>query len=839
MAKNQKNRRSKSKKSSVRPAKIAENTPGIWERQSSIVQHAICLLLLAVVSFSFFAPLHFNGKSLFAYDTVSFKAMSNEMAQYSKETGETALWSPNPFGGMPGYMISSPMEVAQLDEIPRQLRYIIWPSSHFLFLLFGTYLLAFILVKNKWAGLLAAVAYGLTTYIPIILAAGHNSKFITMAFSPWLILAFVYALRRPGVLSSFLFAIALAINLRAGHIQITYYVAFVLAIWWLVEAYSAYRSNTFKSFGLSTGWLAVGSVLGIIMVAQPFLSNFEYKAHTIRGASPGGDVGGLSWEYAMNWSQGVGELVTLVISNAYGGAAAYWGPKPPTGGPHYVGGIVFLLAMFAGFSVKKPEVRALLIAAFVMTLFALGHHFELLNRFMFNHFPLFSSFRVPETWLSIVALVLALLAAYGLTHAIETLKEQQVGLSPVFKAIGAGLVVMLVLLTMKNVFFEFERPADRPLFMQQVARQNNVDVNDPQVAAAVDRALVQIKEDRVNQYSDDAIRTILMLLAAGVVLFLFQKGTISAAIACFLIVGLVTYDLGDVGKRYFTEDRMTDESNVDELVAEYGFDTYLINKKKELGGNGHFRVLSLEGNIVEVARPAYHYETLSGYHGAKLRLYQDYIENILFESNSLPNSNGLDLLNTKYIVARGGGLPGSRVVFQDETTGMYVMERSNALPRAYFVGDTEVITSSEDTWARIQSPDFNLAETALLPADIDISTTPIDSASTATAVLQSHTPHEIVWQVNTDESRLLVVSEIYYPDGWKAYLDDVEIPIHRVNYLVRGVEISAGEHELVMRFDPTSYKLGYWLTFGSTLLVYGTVILLLGMGYVRKENPVS
>ncbi len=836
MARNQKNKRSQAKKNIS--AKEIDVAPNLWERQSSIVQHAICLFLLMIISFSLFAPIHFQGKSLFAFDTVSFKAMSNEMVKYKEETGETALWSPNPFGGMPGYMISSPVEVLQLDDIPRTLRRIIWPSSHFLFMLFGMYLLAYYLVKDNWAAMLASIGYGLTTYVPIILVAGHNSKFITMAFSPWLLLAFIYAMRKPGVLSSFLFAISLAVNLRAGHIQITYYIAFVMGIWWLAEAIHAFKHNSLASLGKITGWLVLGSVIGIVMVAQPFLSNLEYKAYTIRGASAGGESGGLSWEYAMNWSQGIGELITLIISDAYGGATAYWGAKPGTGGPHYVGGIVFLLAVFASFKVKKLAVRALAVSAVVMTLLSLGHNFELLNLFMFNYFPLFSSFRVPETWLSIVSLVLALLAAYGLTFIFETVSQRKESFQPVLKAVGIGLVVMIGLMVLKTAVFQFERPGERQQAIQQIASGNNVSASDPRVIDAADRALASIAEERIDRYTADATRTLLMLLAAGIVFFLFHSQKIPRVVAGILIVGLVTYDLSSVGRRYFNEDRLTNESKAEDLVPEYGFDTYLINKKNELGGNGHFRVLSVEGSLTEIARPAFHYETLSGYHGAKLRLYQDYLESILFDDSGRPNSNALDLLNTRYVVT-SGRFPNATQVFQDDQTGRIVYERTGALPRAYFVGNTEVISSSEETWQRIKSPSFDLAQTAILPAELGFKTSPVDSSSIARATLRSHSPHEIKWTVNTDVARLLVVSEIYYPAGWNAYLDGSEVPIHRVNYLLRGVPVPAGEHELDMRFEPNSYIIGYWLTLGATLLVYGTVIGLIGMGWQRKKNEDS
>ena len=175
---------------------------------------------------------------------------------------------------------------------------------------------------------------------------------------------------------------------------------------------------------------------------------------------------------------------------------------------------------------------------------------------------------------------------------------------------------------------------------------------------------------------------------------------------------------------------------MEDLVPEYGFDTYLVNKKKNWVGMVIFAYCPWKGILAEVSRPAFYYETLSGYHGAKLRLYQDYLENILFDSSSIPNANGLDLLNTRYVVVPGGQLPGATVVFKDEQTGFLVLERKNALPRAYFVGATEVITSPKKHGRVYKAQTFDLSNTAVLPADTGISTTPIDSSSTAIAVLK-------------------------------------------------------------------------------------------------------
>ena len=833
--KQQKARKKQYRKRDVSPANELQKS-GWWEQLSEGRQHAVCLLLLVVVSLVFFAPVHFSGKSLAQSDTVFFRSMVKAMVDYETETGEKALWSPNAFGGMPGYMISTPLEVTQLDDIPRLLRYVIWPSSHFIFLLAGVYLLAFYLVRNKWASVFAACAFGLTTYIPVFLMAGHNSKLVAMAFAPWLILAFVYAIRQPGLLSGLLFAAALAINIRAGHVQITYYVAFLLLVWWCVEGIDAFRNGRLKPFGLSTGWLAVGAVLGLLMVAQPYLSNFEYKAHTIRGAASGGEPGGLSWEYAMAWSQGVGELFTLIAADSYGGSIAYWGPKGGTGGPHYLGGLVLLFCLVAVYKVRTREVLALAVGVLLMVLFSLGEHFPLLNRLMFDFFPLFDSFRVPETWLGIVALATALLAAYGIAYLFDEKNEEHI--QTALKAAGIVIGMLVVVLVMKDVFFSFERAGEAQFVAQQVARQNNVSANDPQVIATVERYLTQIKTERRSMFRDDVLRTILFLVVGAGTLFLLQRKKLSRVLAGIALALLVALDLGGVGRRYFDSENLSDATSIDDEITQYDFDRYILEQRDALGGSGHFRVLSLEfrSSPATTARPSYFYESLGGYHGAKLRLYQDFLERLLIDpSTGLPSENALDLMNTRYVVAEGR-LPGAEAVFVDEKTRQVVNERE-ALPRAFFVGEIEMVATAEETWARIHSTDFEPSRTALVPAGAEeLSTTPIDSSSVVEATLQSYNPHEILWLVNTDAPRLLVVSEIYYPAGWKAYLDDQEVPIHRVDYLLRGVEVAAGQHTLTMRFEPKSYEVGYWLTLLSTLLVYGTIAGLAGLTLWRRRQ---
>ena len=829
--------------------KRREAAPSRWDRLSGWTQHAICLGALLILAFGFFAPVHFSGKSLIASDNIQWRSMAESVFEHNEQTGDETLWAPNGFAGMPAYMIKYADVVPQLDDIAQALRPYIWPTSHFIFLLLGTYLLIVLLTRNKLAGILAAAAYGLTTYIPIILVTGHNTKFIALSFAPWLALAFAYALRRPGLLSGLLFAAALAMNLRANHVQMTYYMTFLLGVWWVVEGVMAYRKKEVSSFGASTGWLALGSVLGLLMVAQPYLINWEYKAFTIRGAGGAGGGGGLNFSYAMGWSQGWGELVTLLIPGAYGGSELYWGPKPFTAGPHYVGGVVLLLALVALWKLRRNVVWAFGIGAFLMTLFSLGSHFQLLNRPMFDYFPLFDAFRTPETWLSMVAFALAGLAAFGLYYLVRSEPEpaaEQDKTRTVYIGSGVAVGAVVLLMVLQGAFFDFERPNER----QQVARQlvqriaqqqPNLQPSNPRVQQVirqqVQQYMARVTEQRAGKYGHDARRTLLFVVLAAAVLVAYRKEAIPRWLAASALVLLVVVDLWGVGRRYLNEDRLSTAQRIEEQIATYDFDRFILKQQEKAGGPGRFRVLSLEsGSPMNNARSAFHYQTLGGYHGAKLQLYQDYIDHLLRDPKTGQfNEQALDLLNTRYIVARQQ-LPGTEVAYRGERTGMLVLENPDALPRAFFVGQTEVVPSPEETYQRLRSQRFNPRKTALLPRPIDFETTPIDSASTTRVSLGEYTADRITWTVATDAPRLLVISEVYYPAGWNAYVDGEQVPIYRADHLLRAVPVPEGKHKVVMRFEPQSHIWGVRLAWISTILVYGGILVLVGGAFMRRRR---
>ena len=832
------------------PSPRTQHADTWWAQLSPTARHGACLGLLLLVAAAFYAPVLLDGKTIHGGDVVSWRANAEALIEHQKQTGERVLWAPNVFSGMPAFLINYKLVVPQLDTVVNALRGAMWPIEHVFLLMAGVYVLMVYLRRDAWAGLVAAVGFGFTTYLPIILGAGHQTKFVALSFAPFLLLAFAYTLRNPSLLGGLLFAGALSLKLRAKHPQITYYVMMVLFVWWIVELVGAVRDDTTGPFAKATGWLAGGTGLGLLMVAQPYLATYQYKQFSTRaaeaaaGGAGGGGGGAMSWDYAMRWSQGIAESITLVVADAFGGGQNYWGPKPFTEGPHYVGGVIVALAGLALWKVRSRAVWGLGAAAGATLLFAFGRHASWINRPMFDFFPFFDAFRAPETWLSITALVLAVLAGFGLDYALR--REPARGrkrqapdarLRPIIIAFGVAVGLVALLWGTRDTLFDFEQPNEEQRIVQAIQRQNpNLSAQNQRVQRAVQQEIQRRKGQRRADFSTDAQRTLFFLVGAGLALVLYRRETIPGWLAGVIVVGLVTIDLWSVDTRYLGSDDYSEGGGAEQEIPTYAFDQFILQQRKQAGGPGHFRVLPLaEGNPTNTARPSYHYEQVGGYHGAKLQRYQDYLDHILqINQGGAPNENALDLMNTRYIVARQP-LPGTQVVHRSEQSGVLVLENPDAVPRAFFVGQTKVVEKAQATWQRLRSADFDPRTTALLPQPLDEPITPLDSTSTARVELQRHTPAEIEWTVETDAPRLLVASEVYYPAGWTASLDGEPVPIHRVNYLLRGVHVPAGEHELVMRFEPSADRIGTWIAAVATAVDYGGILWIVGVPYVRRR----
>lgn len=835
----------RSKKQRNRPAHQAA-TPewfGLWDAGSEVRKHAIMIGMLMLLALVFFAPVHFSDGQLIATDTVQWRAMAESMIQMEEETGGVALWAGRVFAGMPGYMISPELSVPQVDLLMRELRLLIWPTSHMWLLLIGTYLLAFRLTGESLSAAVAALSYGFTTYIPVILAAGHNSKYIALAWAPWMLLAFLYAMQRRSFVSALLFAVALAVNLRAGHVQITYYVTFAAGIWWLVEGVHAFRGDDRAGFLRGTGMLLLGSVLGLMMVAQPYMSHAEITPYTTRGSSTGGTQGGMAWDYAMAWSQGPGELLTLLMADAYGGASpTYWGAKTFTGGPHYFGMITVLFLALAFWKVRDRITLALSIGLLALILFALGENLSILNRPMFEFFPLFDAFRVPETWLSVAALLAALMAARGMASLVSIAESSGPLLQqPVFRlALGFG-GLLLVFNVMGTTLLSFERPGERAQIEAQIERANpGVSRSDPRVVQFVDEQLAQVTAERIEAFSADAFRSLFVVLLLGTLVYLLVNRRLPYWVVGFVVVGVLVVDLTGVARRHINTDRLSPVEDASASVRQFGFDTFLVDQRVQEGGEGAFRVLSLEfgQHPISNARPSFFHESLGGYSGAKLRLFQDFLDHLLFAGPAGVNTSALDMMDVGYLIA-SGPLPGFTPVFQDEETGQGVFRNDERPGRAWLVDSVAIHPGYESVWASINSPSFDPATVALITADADLNAeTLTGSAGDSQVSVTQYSAEDMTFAVRSSRDRLLVVSEVFYPPGWTATMDGEETDIHQVNHLLRGIVVPAGDHEIRLAFRPASYRNSTLITSTGTGITYG-LLLVYGLLALRRRRSES
>ncbi len=840
-----KNRRMSPKK--AKTGRSVYQDPTWWSTLSTSRQHALCLGFLLVLAVAFLAPAHFSGRRLLAGDTVNWLGMAQSVMDYEAETGNPGLWAGQAFSGMPAYMVSPELSVPQVDDVMRIVRPWFWPSSHLFLLFSGMYVLVWLVTRKPLPAVFSAVAFGLTTYMPVILVAGHNSKFIALAWAPWLLAAFYHLMHNPRWVSALLFAVAVAVNLRAGHVQITYYVVFGAGIWWLFEAIRRVRQGEGRSFLTMNMYLAAGALLGLAMVAQPYLSHAEFTPYTIRGSASGGTPGGMAWSYAMAWSQGVGELLTLLVARSYGGSGAtYWGPKIFTAGPHYLGALSVCLALIAVIAARRTarDVAPIALAVVLMLLFSLGEHFPALNRIMFNYFPLFSAFRVPETWLSVMALYASILAGIGLAHVSRgAIMARFSAWRPA--RVAAGMLLLAgVLAVLGPSFASFEKPGERDQILRQVqAQYPEVRGNEPQVVQVIDQEMARRVEARSALFSRDALRTVVVLLVAMLLIWLLSQGLISGWMLAAGLILLAALDLGSMGRQYLNKDALVPARTVEDGITRHAFDTWLLERRAEEGGGGAFRVFSLESgrDPSQNARPSFFHESLGGYTGAKLRVYQDVLDHLLFtDDRRSVHASTLRLLDVRYMVA-DRGLPAWELVFQDDQAGASVFEAPWEGARGWFVDSVVTRPDAAAIWERLKAPEFDPErEAVLFDEDRDVAERVTGRSGAHDAALRSWlNGQEMTFELETDQERLFVISEIYYLEGWTARLDGVPVRILQTNYFLRGVVVPAGEHTLELRFEPVSHRAGTWITGLAALLVYGWLLVIFVLNIRRRRMAES
>ncbi len=798
------------------------------------------LLLLVVI---YFSPIFFDHKTLVQSDVLQFQGGAREILDWEKQTGHAPLWTNTMFGGMPSYLILTryPGDLSQYLSSLFTLGLPTAAANLFCALLCG-YILFVSLGLRWWLALGGAVALGFSTYNLIILEAGHNTKSFALAYAPLVIGGVLVAFRRNRWGGAALLALGLTMNVRSNHLQISFYLALLLGIFVVIELVGAVRENRLAAFLRTSALLGVAALLAVGVSFGRLYTTATYSKNSIRGKSelttpaPGADgktpaadatAGtGLDRDYAFGWSYGVGETITLLVPDFYGGASThalgktsataqlvgpeqaenmpvYWGEQPFTSGPAYVGAVVCFLFILGLFVVERRIALWLLLATLLGILLAWGKNFDSLNYFLFDYLPGYNKFRAVAMALVIPQLampVLALLAAWRLVQPLAPAGLPGAGepaLNGLLPATGrmqaliratyvtAGL---LGLAFVAALLADTSGAADASILNQG---------QDPSQRQQMQQIVSALRDDRGALARADVLRSLFYVLAAAAALWAMLKQKLSARAAGLTVSALLLADLWLVDTRYVNT---TDfKENVVQEHFQPGPADLQIQQDKD-----YFRVLNLQ-NPFNDARTSYFHFSLGGYHGAKLRRYQDVIERQL----SGPNfSRLIGMLNARYVI---------------QNPSQPVQRNPSALGNAWLVKEVRTV----------QNPDQEIAALA----DLDPATTAIVDATRFPAVragavdpgagaisLTKYEPEKLSYAANLTTPATAVFSEIYYADGWNAYVDGKATPHFRANYLLRAMNLPVGQHTVEFRFEPKEYAIG------NTVSLISSVLLLLLIG---------
>ena len=793
-----------------------------WEALSPRIQHTMAILLLIIAPTLLFPSVFWGDQRYTAHDTLQWRATSESIIQEKNETGVEPLWATDLFAGMPAYLVSYAKAVPNLDTLFVSLTETWYPAAYFWVMMIGMYLFLGSLGFRPLTSVLGALLVGLSTYMPIIVGAGHNTKVVALSFAPWMLLGYSWlrSSEKPKLLSLFVFMGALILELRAGHPQITYYFLWVLGIWFIYDLNKAIRERTWKPFLTLTSLALAGGIVALVANAQPYWSIYEYTPYSIRGGSAEASAmdssSGLELDYAFQWSQGVGELLTLAVPGLYGGSDAYWGPKPGTSGPHYFGALTLL---FLVIGLWKSEFRykwVFFTSGVVAMLFSLGNHFPLLNETMFHWFPFFNKFRAPETWLVVTALCFPVLAVAGVEYVMD--KTRQLSTKDWLPAFVPVLVLALALGLGSSSLFSFEKPGQEQELAQQVAQANQVSPADPRVGEYV-RDLIQnqLIPQRQEKASSDGLRLLIYSLVVVTVVFGVSLKKLSAGPATLILILLAGYDLIHVGKQYSNPNSLSSKS-VDAAKSieqtRRPIDTWLQDNVKT-DEPWAYRVLPLNENAFNNGIPSYFYPSVGGYSGARMSIFDDLMSRVFFVGDLGVNMNAFSMLNTKYITyAPGLSLPNLEQVYQDESGAVY--ENKTVLPKAWFVDTVDLAFTKEMALAKINDLRFDPARQAVVETTNPLELTP---DSLARVRVTQYAARQISLESErTRGSGLLVLSEMYYPKGWTATINGKPAEILKVNYALRGVVVPEGKQTVDFRFEPTSHVWGVPLAFIGHLI---------------------
>ena len=802
--------------------------------------HLTAVLLFLLLPAIYFSP-QLEGKKLNQHDTNTATGMAKEITDYNKTHSDLALWTNSMFGGMPAYLIGLPT-YSMISPIYALTTLFDWRPISFVFLyLMGFYIALLLFGLNPWISLVGAIAFGFSSYNFVIIVAGHNTKAIAIGYMAPMIGALYHSWKKNLWIGSAFFALFLALQIYANHLQITYYTMLTILIFGIAELYFAIREKQIKDFLKRSCVVVLFALIAISANAERLWTTYEYGKFSLRGPSEltndkGNKTSGLDKDYATGWSYGVDETMTLLIPNFKGGASminfgensstaellrtnnvpnvnsivkqlpGYWGTQPITSGPVYAGAIVLFLFVLSLF-LTKGAIRTWIIAATIFSiLLSWGRNFMPLTDFFLEYFPGYNKFRTVSMILVIVSFTIPLLASIGL-HKIFT--------EEIDKAQWKKALTWSVALTAGISFLFFLLPGLSGSF---------VSANDSQMPEWIQSGLIA---DRKAFLRADALRSALFILATAVILWVYVSKKIKFNYALLFIGFLILVDMWGVNKRYLNDDNFIVEQKARNPYPATKADKEILKDKSE------FRVLNLSVDPFNEASTSYYHQSIGGYHGAKMRRYQELInfhigneiQQLGTKLNKLKSEAGVDslfiglnalnMLNTKYMIYNPEAAP---------------IVNTKAMGSAWTVKSYQLVDNADQEIAVLGKADLSKVIVVDKKFQPLLGNVTSGNSGASKLLLKSYSPNQLVYNYSGKGNEIAVFSEVYYPKGWNAYIGGKLVPHFQANYLLRAMVLQEGTYDIIFKFEPLSYRLGKQISMVSSLL------LLLFIGFVLYKN---
>lgn len=821
--------------------------------KKNAIAYISAIVVFLIITLVYFSPL-LEGKKLDQHDIAMFKGMSKEIADHRESTGEEALWTNSMFGGMPAWQISvqySGNLTTYIDKIITL--WLPYPANYVFLYFLGFFVLLLVLKLDPWVSLVGAIAFALSSYFFIILGAGHTSKAHAIGYMAPVLAGIILAFRGKYWQGALLTAVALALEIKSGHLQITYYLLIIVIVYGIFKLIEAITEKQLAHFFKATGILLVAAILAISTYTTNLWATYDYGKDTMRGTpeltkNAENKSSGLDRDYITAWSYGIGETWSFIIPNVKGGASgllgnvdaikeadpayrnaiaqqsnAYWGDQPGTSGPVYVGVIVMFLFIMGMFIVDNRLKWVLITVTVLSILLAWGRNWMPFTDFFIDYIPGYNKFRAVSMTLVIAEFAIPILAFLALGKIVTDSNILKAKKNSLYYSFGLTGGIILLFYIAPSVFFDFLNTGEKAQFAEILKGKD---------AAQANIYITSLENVRIAIFRADAMRSLIFVVLAALLVYFYSANKFKKS---WLIAGLgvlILVDMVSVNRRYLDNDNFIRERQFDNPFTATIADNYILNDN-----DPDFRVLDLSNSTFNDASCSYFHKSIGGYHGAKLQRYQDLIEGyIQGEIQSIASvlkkgvtlamidsiftkQQVLNMLNMKYVIVNPDAMP---------------LLNKSAFGHAWFVDNVVLINSADEEIDALGKT--NLKNTAIVDNRFAslIDGKHFDKDTTSSIELSSYAPNNLVYNYNSSKEQLVVFSEIYYHKGWNVYIDGEQVPYLRANYVLRALTVPSGNHKIEFKFEPRIWIVGERISFAGSLLLI--LLLITGIGFEIKNS---